>query len=268
MRIAKFSRNQYRRDWLVQHRGYERSQYRNFKAALDTQVVAVSRYIKDGGLATVQSHLGLLVNEAPVSAAYEKCYMSIGTKHAAWTYKRIVDIATKSEGVGFFSHAWYSLMSVFFKDHAGSRITSVTETTRERITTLLADSQDLPISERATYITDQLDSPDFNRNRSLMIARTESTTAAGYGAMIGADNSDYEVGKVWLPVMDSNTRPDHAAMDGSLPVGIDETFAVGDSDMLYPGDPAGSAREVIQCRCCLAIVPLLSASGVPVLKVR
>ncbi len=47
---------------------------------------------------------------------------------------------------------------------------------------------------------------------------------------------------------DSKTREDHAEADGQE-VGMDEPFDVGGEQLMYPGDPAGSAGNVINCRC-------------------
>jgi hypothetical protein len=269
MQTVRFNRAQYRRDWLRAHHSYERGQYVNFKRALDKQIQPVVDFIGNGGIDQLATHLKLLIRPDHIEKAYYNCYVSIGTKHAGWTYQHINGMV-KSDGIGFFSSAWKHLMSLFYTEHSSQRVTRVTETTRERIMNALdkANEQNLSKAETATLLQKELDSPDFNRNRALMIARTESTTAANYGATLGAESSDYETGKVWIPVMDMNTRPDHAAMDGSAPIGMDETFAVGDSEMLYPGDPAGSAREVIQCRCVLGIVPLMDFRGMPVLKMR
>lgn len=272
--IANFNRQQYIRDWKRQHHSYERSQYPNFKSALDKQIAPVVDFIQRHGVGDLEKHLTVLVSAQPMQEAYLKCYTRIGVNHASWIYNRIDKIASKKsfsiddvkEAPSFFSEQWRKLMSLFYHTDGGKRITQVTDTTRESVMKLLDDSQDMPLSDRANYLVDNLNNPDFNRNRGLVIARTESTTAAGYGALLGAESSDYETGKMWLAVMDANTRVTHADTNEQV-VGIDETFFVGGSLMQYPGDPSGSAAEVINCRCCLAVVPLVSESGLPILKV-
>jgi hypothetical protein len=53
--------------------------------------------------------------------------------------------------------------------------------------------------------------------------------------------------------LDNRTREDHAAADGQrVPVG--EPFIVGGESLEFPGDPAGSPEQVINCRCSTVLV--------------
>lgn len=273
MKTVKYNQAQYRRDWIRLHHSTEQQAYPVFKRALDTQAKAASDFVKHHSVSQLSAHLTVLVTKQPIQVAYLSVYQKAGIKGAAFTYNHIEKLtkAQKSAEVkdlpGFFSEKWRKLMSLFYNTQAAERVQGVTDTTIERIQKLLDDSQDLPISQQATFITDSLDSPDFNRNRALVIARTETTSAANYGAYLGGSDSDYEVGKQWLSILDQNTRPDHVDANGQL-VAMDETFAVGPVEMLYPGDMSAPANEVIQCRCSLVVIPLLSESGVPILKLR
>ena len=51
-----------------------------------------------------------------------------------------------------------------------------------------------------------------------------------------------------MSMHDSKVRDDHAEADGQE-VGMDEAFDVGGEQLMYPGDPAGSAGNTINCRC-------------------
>lgn len=83
------------------------------------------------------------------------------------------------------------------------------------------------------------------------IARTEGhriTNAATHDAQIKAKDAGADVVKQWDAAMDRRTRKSHARVDGEIRE-IDDTFSNG---LMYPGDSAGSAAEVINCRCaCL-----------------
>lgn len=87
-------------------------------------------------------------------------------------------------------------------------------------------------------------------NNAVRITRTEghriqqeSTMDACYAARErGAD-----VVKQWDATMDANTRESHQMVDGEIRA-LDEKFSNG---LMYPGDPEGSAAEVINCRCVL-----------------
>jgi hypothetical protein len=56
------------------------------------------------------------------------------------------------------------------------------------------------------------------------------------------------VKRIWDATGDLRTRPDHVAADGQ-PRGLNEPFIVGGMSMMHPGDPAGGAANVINCRC-------------------
>lgn len=86
----------------------------------------------------------------------------------------------------------------------------------------------------------------FDRGRALLIARTETTSAAG-GATLAGIREGGATKKGWLAVQDDRTRESHAAVDGEV-VGVDDPFSNG---LLYPGDNAAPPEEVCNCRCTL-----------------
>ncbi len=92
--------------------------------------------------------------------------------------------------------------------------------------------------------------------RAARIARTE---------MIGASNAAIEaqaqdmadsgetVYRQWWATRDQRTRPAHRVAHGqTVPYG--SPFRVGGADMRFPGDPAGPASQVINCRCVMLIL--------------
>jgi uncharacterized protein with gpF-like domain len=99
---------------------------------------------------------------------------------------------------------------------------------------------------------------DLTPYRAATISRTETHAAATYGAIEEARQTSQEIGiqlvKEWLPTLDNRTRPEHAAMAGSEGVPLDQPFIVGGEALDRPGDPAGSAENVINCRCALSLV--------------
>lgn len=83
--------------------------------------------------------------------------------------------------------------------------------------------------------------------RTEMIARTETIRASNAGT-----TEQMKVWGVkqheWLATKDDRTRDDHAAADGQV-VDVGEPFDVGGESLEYPGDPAGSPENTINCRC-------------------
>jgi hypothetical protein len=70
--------------------------------------------------------------------------------------------------------------------------------------------------------------------------------------------------KRWIATADKRTRPTHRNAHRRYfknPIPVDEPFRVGNSLLMYPGDPAGSPEETINCRCTMTtIVPELGVT--------
>lgn len=80
------------------------------------------------------------------------------------------------------------------------------------------------------------------------IARTELHTAAGVGSHESARSTGLDLVKEWGSTEDARTRETHVEADGQRRE-MSQPFDVGDSKLMFPGDPKGAAEEVIQCRC-------------------
>src|SRR4029077_4434864 len=83
-------------------------------------------------------------------------------------------------------------------------------------------------------------------DRALLIARTETTSAANAAALDGfrAGGAPY---KGWLSVQDDRVRESHQDLDGEV-VALDDAFSNG---LDHPGDPDGPPDEVCNCRCTI-----------------
>lgn len=87
-------------------------------------------------------------------------------------------------------------------------------------------------------------------NRSVRIARTEGhrvQVSATMDAISDAKQRGADVVKQWDATLDGRTRESHRMVDGEIRE-IDQKFSNG---LMYPGDPAGGAGEVVNCRCAL-----------------
>lgn len=93
------------------------------------------------------------------------------------------------------------------------------------------------------------------RYRGQVIARTESINALRAGQHEAIEQA-LDLGDVdrrdtfheWDAAGDARVRRTHAAADGQRRP-IDEPFIVAGERLRYPGDPNGSAANIIQCRC-------------------
>lgn len=115
-------------------------------------------------------------------------------------------------------------------------------------------------------ISDQLATmlPGMSANRALMVARTEIHSASQFAAHDRVSRLGVPVKKIWNTVLDERTRDfgeggtqasefNHRAMH-RIEVPISGYFTVprlggGTEQLLFPGDPNGSAGNIINCRC-------------------
>ena len=94
----------------------------------------------------------------------------------------------------------------------------------------------------------------ISRSRAAMIARTETHNAASFASHGYHNQMRNDLGvnmyKQWVATNDSRTRSAHSTANGQR-VHMDEKFDVGGTKMDYAGDPAGGAKNVINCRCVI-----------------
>ncbi len=87
-------------------------------------------------------------------------------------------------------------------------------------------------------------------NRAVRITRTEGhrvQNTATMNAAYDAKERGADLVKQWDATLDGKTRESHVAVDGEIRE-LDESFSNG---LDYPGDPAGGAAEVVNCRCAM-----------------
>ena len=85
-------------------------------------------------------------------------------------------------------------------------------------------------------------------NNAVRIARTEGhriQCSAADDAAHQAKDRGADVVKQWDATLDGLTRESHVAVDGEIRE-LNEPFSNG---LMFPGDPAGGAAEVVNCRC-------------------
>lgn len=90
--------------------------------------------------------------------------------------------------------------------------------------------------------------------RSVRIARTEGHRVqceADMDCAYAAQAEGLDTVKLWSAALDGSTRPSHQAVDGEWQE-LDKPFSNG---LMFPGDPSGSAAEVVNCRCTLDDLP-------------
>lgn len=130
----------------------------------------------------------------------------------------------------------------------------VNDTTYTQIKTALGDGismgESIPdLAARVEHVF------EVGKSRATTISRTEVIGAYNGAAAARATALPADVvgGQEWLATSDDRTRDEHADADGQV-VSVVEAFDVGGEPLQYPGDPSGSAENVINCRCTVAFL--------------
>ena len=133
-------------------------------------------------------------------------------------------------------------------------LSGIPTTIANRINKLLIDAREenLTLAQSAKKIRDTI--IPLSRARAAMIARTEVHNAASFASHNYHNTVRNDLGinmfKQWVATNDARTRSTHSEANGQR-VHMDEKFNVGGAEMDYAGDPAGGAKNVINCRCVI-----------------
>lgn len=152
----------------------------------------------------------------------------------------------------------------YLREFGGASISAITATTRSQIIRLIDTGlrEGQSVDEIAAGISEA--APALAGVRAAIIARTETHSASMYASLQSAKRSTIPLDKEWVSVEDGRTRDsgegdgvvdgfNHRIMNG-VTVGIDEPFEVPTKfgtieRLMFPGDPNGSAGNIINCRC-------------------
>jgi HK97 family phage portal protein len=186
--------------------------------------------------------------------AFQKTYAA--TVESAGT-AALVDI-----GVESVEFSMVTAETVHFVESQGAELVrGVNETTKKKLAKTLTEGlangeNNLQMSDRVRGVMNKA-----KRYRANAIARTESVKSFNYGTVQGYVQSGVVEEKEWLTARDVAVRDgvetefDHASHDGDR-VPPQSNFTISGESLAYPGDSAGSAGNVINCRC--TVLPVVT----------
>lgn len=255
----------YRNKWLRLHKSYEKRALKELMIAFKIWGNAIPfNFLSE------ENYENLIESSATKEVmleAYGKIYYGVGSlygKRVGSAINKELKEFTFNTFISTFERGIYQWLFT----NGGSRITLLQESyiayINNVIATGLADGK--TIREISADLQKMVNRRNFYRWQALRIARTETTTASNYSAIIAGEVSGFVTEKVWISAQDARTRRppeshfNHYAMNG-VKVGLNERFNVGGEKLLFPGGPKGSAGNVINCRCTVAIIPKRDAEG-------
>ena len=255
---------QYRKQWLKWHNGYERTARIIFQNTF--KEIAKDIPFERMSLGTYKSYLQTHVSKEKIFDSYNKVYSEVGIKHGKRVGVQInKQINQKNFSVDGFLNEFQRTLINFLVTNEGSRITTVRQSYIQFLTQIMSKgiAEGKTISMIATDMTKLIKSRNFYRWQALRIARTETTAASNYAATVSSSVSGVLMDKVWISALDERTRQgvfNHLEMNQKR-VPLDKPFNVSGQNLMFPGDPNGSAGNVINCRCSVAQVVRRDADG-------
>jgi len=191
-----------------------------------------------------------------ITAVYHRLYMMIAPVFASKVLASIK--ATPAQ-----ESQWHRLVNEYLTSpETESKIVGINDVTKRRIMTVIDENQGKSLIEIANAIRTNVMLDQISMGRAMVIAHTETVTASNWGSLMGAKTSGANVKKQWISTRDNATRGlkptdefDHFHMD-SKGAELDGVFDVpmrpsGVEQLQFPGDPTGSAGNIINCRCTI-----------------
>jgi SPP1 gp7 family putative phage head morphogenesis protein len=172
---------------------------------------------------------------------------------AAYEEALIIGVASIEEELGVaIDFGLNDPVVVNFLAQKNMKLSGITRTIRKRVAQQLAEgaSKGETINELAARIKNEF---NFAAKRAKTIARTEVVGANNFARHEALDRTDYKEFR-WFTALDEKVRETHAEMHGKTRK-VGESWIVGGYSLRYPGDFAGPASEVINCRCIEVVVP-------------
>lgn len=145
------------------------------------------------------------------------------------------------------------IMAQWAQEEGSRKITQITETTRQQVRDIVDKGVREGLSEKQIAKLIYEIAPTKSKSRAQTISRTETHSAANATADLTAKSTGLDMDRRWVAAKDERTRDAHRRADGQT-VGQFETFNVGGEELRFPGDPRGSAENVINCRCVVAYI--------------
>ena len=142
----------------------------------------------------------------------------------------------------------------YIRLYSGDKITQITQTTLDDVQRVISQGIEAGLTERELASQIRAYAVTKSLSRAQTIARTETHQASSFvtDEMVKASGIEFE--REWVASKGERTRRAHRDADGQRR-GMTEPFSVGGELLMYPGDPDGSAHNVINCRCQIAYLP-------------
>lgn len=201
-----------------------------------------------------------LFRVADIADIYRQIYVNIGLKFAKWYSKNFDKVVSKQVDVSGYSDIWAERFNTVSQQIAAERVTLVQGTAKATLIKvfkqLSSDPEFMVMNEREAQRILRQKFGQYSKHQAERLVRTEATNAANVATLQSATDmyGQNNLQKEWMTSIDGRERSSHRTADGQI-VDFKERFLVGGEQLFNPGDPVGSAKNVINCRCSTAPFP-------------
>lgn len=244
----------------------ERASVRDFTNYYKTESdKAITIALQKGSL-TEQDLLGVFTRDG-FAKRYEGLYERIGMTFANWYAKNFDKYLKKGVSANEFQEPWRAAFRNEGMLVAAQRKGLVQGTAKKTLIKVYRQLSSDPIFQdsgevvKAKMLRQQFDK--YNKYQAERLVRTEATNAANAATMQSAQDifPGADMQKEWISASDERTRAAHREANGQI-VDFNKPFLVKGEALMRPGDPRGSASNVINCRCSVAPFPKENAQTI------
>ena len=244
----------------------ERASVRDFTNYYKTESdKAITIALQKGSL-TEQDLLGVFTRDG-FAKRYEGLYERIGMTFANWYAKNFDKYLKKGVSANEFQEPWRAAFRNEGMLVAAQRKGLVQGTAKKTLIKVYRQLSSDPIFQdsgevvKAKMLRQQFDK--YNKYQAERLVRTEATNAANAATMQSAQDifPGADMQKEWISASDERTRAAHREANGQI-VDFNKPFIVKGEELMRPGDPRGSASNVVNCRCSVAPFPKENAQTI------
>ncbi|PUZ21797.1 hypothetical protein DCC81_24735 [Chitinophaga parva] len=236
------------------------------RAALQSNIQAFVDYEHVNGLKSALDNIDTIVSAQPISDVLTKLYLTVGGRQYRFIEQQIKRDSAKKIGptMGYNTQMTTDILNYLKKHILSKAVFRVTKTQKDAIREAISKGVERGLG--TDEIVRSIENSPYVDWHAQLVVRTETVRAANAAGQMAADRTPFILDKQWISAHDSRTRrPPGSAFDHyDLHLQIvpyDRPFFSGGEELEYPGDPAGSAGNVINCRCTVAYLPRRDENG-------
>ena len=235
----------------------ERKEFANAKRYYQGEYLKAIEEFQRSGKTTGYDNL---FRVADFTEIYRQTYVNIGLKFAKWYAKNFDKVVSKQVDVSGYNDIWAERFNTVSQQIAAERVVLVQGTAKATLIKvfkqLSSDPEFMAMNEREAQRILRQKFGQYSKSQAERLIRTEATNAANMATLQSATDmfGQENLQKEWMTSIDGRERSAHRAADAQI-VDFKERFLVGGEKLFNPGDPAGSAKNVVNCRCSTAPFP-------------